>query len=176
MLWIWRCMWCNTVDTKRIIFIVVDTVTISIFKSSTDQSVCCSGSIFLSSTNQTKRMLWMAFWNNPPIRQSVCVLMEFWNNLLIRQCILLYRWHLYSSIHQTQHTVIYIYTYHAIVPTFLSVISWRQNYTFISGQETTTSAISWLLHNLTQHKEYQYRVQKEIDSLMTGRGSTDIVW
>lgn len=44
------------------------------------------------------------------------------------------------------------------------------------GHDTTASAISWILYSLAKHPEYQEKCQEEIDDLLVGRESDDILW
>lgn len=50
--------------------------------------------------------------------------------------------------------------------------------TFLSfkGHDTTASSIPWILHTLAKHEEYQERVQEEIDNIVEGRDTSDILW
>ncbi|KAL5017474.1 hypothetical protein ScPMuIL_007063 [Solemya velum] len=44
------------------------------------------------------------------------------------------------------------------------------------GHDTTASALAWTLYSLAMHPEIQTEVQKEIDSIMYGRDSDDVLW
>ncbi|KAK6468693.1 cytochrome P450 4F22 [Huso huso] len=44
------------------------------------------------------------------------------------------------------------------------------------GHDTTASGISWILHNLSQHPEYQELCREEINTLLAGRDSEEIEW
>ncbi|KAL4240868.1 hypothetical protein ACF0H5_001653 [Mactra antiquata] len=44
------------------------------------------------------------------------------------------------------------------------------------GHDTTASAISWILYSLAQHQEYQKKCQEEIDEILQGRESDEILW
>ncbi|XP_058864191.1 ultra-long-chain fatty acid omega-hydroxylase-like isoform X2 [Acipenser ruthenus] len=44
------------------------------------------------------------------------------------------------------------------------------------GHDTTASGISWVLHNLSQHPEYQELCREEINMLLAGRDSEEIEW
>lgn len=44
------------------------------------------------------------------------------------------------------------------------------------GHDTTASAISWILYSLAEHPEYQRKCQEEIDGLLDGRDSDEILW
>nr|KAG5710027.1 hypothetical protein BaRGS_030103 [Batillaria attramentaria] len=43
-----------------------------------------------------------------------------------------------------------------------------------AGHETSSTAMSWLLHLLTQNLDYQVRVQEEVESVLKDRDSTDV--
>ncbi|KAK7501782.1 hypothetical protein BaRGS_00006868 [Batillaria attramentaria] len=45
-----------------------------------------------------------------------------------------------------------------------------------AGHETSSTALSWLLHLLTQNLDYQVRVQEEVESVLKDRDSTDVTW
>ena len=47
---------------------------------------------------------------------------------------------------------------------------------FILGHDTTTSALSWALHTFAIHQDAQIKVQKEIDEVLDGRDSDEILW
>jgi len=44
------------------------------------------------------------------------------------------------------------------------------------GHDTTASAISWILYSLAKHPEYQEKCQEEIDGVLEGRDSDDLLW
>ncbi|XP_071109030.1 ultra-long-chain fatty acid omega-hydroxylase-like [Haliotis cracherodii] len=44
------------------------------------------------------------------------------------------------------------------------------------GHDTTTSGMSWMLYHMAKHPEYQTRVQEEIDTILKGRESDNILW
>ncbi|KAK3599085.1 hypothetical protein CHS0354_024413 [Potamilus streckersoni] len=44
------------------------------------------------------------------------------------------------------------------------------------GHDTTASALSWTLFSLAEHPDIQHKVQAEIDEVLAGRDSDDILW
>lgn len=46
----------------------------------------------------------------------------------------------------------------------------------VSGHDTTASAICWTLCSLAEHPEHQRRIQQELDEVLKGRESDDILW
>ncbi|XP_064612111.1 ultra-long-chain fatty acid omega-hydroxylase-like [Liolophura sinensis] len=44
------------------------------------------------------------------------------------------------------------------------------------GHDTTSSAICWTLCSLAEHPEHQRRIQEELDEVLKGRESEDILW
>ncbi|XP_062596561.1 cytochrome P450 4F4-like [Saccostrea cucullata] len=44
------------------------------------------------------------------------------------------------------------------------------------GHDTTASSISWLLHLLAQHQNYQQRVQQELDRIWTSKSTEYVQW
>ncbi|XP_030630746.1 cytochrome P450 4F3 [Chanos chanos] len=44
------------------------------------------------------------------------------------------------------------------------------------GHDTTASGISWVLYNLAQHPEYQERCRAEVNALLDGRETEEIIW
>ena len=51
----------------------------------------------------------------------------------------------------------------------------KSMFTFI-GHDTTASGISWALHSLAKHPEYQKKAQEEIDELLAGRPDKRLTW
>ncbi|CAG5129516.1 unnamed protein product [Candidula unifasciata] len=45
-----------------------------------------------------------------------------------------------------------------------------------AGHDTTGAAVNWILYNLAKHPEYQVKVQAEIDTVLQGRDSDDVLW
>ncbi|XP_053496109.1 cytochrome P450 4F3 isoform X1 [Ictalurus furcatus] len=45
-----------------------------------------------------------------------------------------------------------------------------------AGHDTTASAISWVLYNLAMHQEYQDRCRSEINALLEGRDTEELMW
>ncbi|NP_001316208.1 docosahexaenoic acid omega-hydroxylase CYP4F3-like [Ictalurus punctatus] len=45
-----------------------------------------------------------------------------------------------------------------------------------AGHDTTASAISWVLYNLAMHQEYQDRCRSEINALLDGRDTEELMW
>ncbi|XP_062859604.1 cytochrome P450 4F3 [Trichomycterus rosablanca] len=45
-----------------------------------------------------------------------------------------------------------------------------------AGHDTTASGISWVLYNLAMHQEYQDRCRSEINHLLNGRDTEELVW
>ena len=39
----------------------------------------------------------------------------------------------------------------------------------LAGQETTSLALTWTWHSLSQHPEARHRLEEEIDSVLDGR-------
>ena len=50
------------------------------------------------------------------------------------------------------------------------------NLTFVKGHDTTTSALSWALYTFASHPEAQTKIQKEIDDVLDGRDTDEILW
>ncbi|XP_078538729.1 ultra-long-chain fatty acid omega-hydroxylase isoform X3 [Lissotriton helveticus] len=44
------------------------------------------------------------------------------------------------------------------------------------GHDTTASGLSWILHNLAQHPEFQEKCREEIRELMSGRKPEELYW
>ena len=44
------------------------------------------------------------------------------------------------------------------------------------GHDTTTSALSWALHTFAIHPDAQIKMQKEIDEVLDGRETDEILW
>ena len=44
------------------------------------------------------------------------------------------------------------------------------------GHDTTASAISWAMFSLAEHLEIQAECQREVDALLKGRETDDILW
>lgn len=44
------------------------------------------------------------------------------------------------------------------------------------GHDTTASVISWVLYNLAMHQEYQDRCRSEINALLEGRDTEELMW
>ncbi|KAK7108744.1 cytochrome P450 4F2-like [Littorina saxatilis] len=44
------------------------------------------------------------------------------------------------------------------------------------GHDTTASGVSWTMYSLCQHPDVQCKVQREIDTVLQGRESDDILW
>ena len=47
---------------------------------------------------------------------------------------------------------------------------------FLSGHDTTTSAISWIMYSLAQNPHYQDRCRAEVDAILEDRDSDYIEW
>ncbi|CAH1271250.1 CYP4F12 [Branchiostoma lanceolatum] len=45
-----------------------------------------------------------------------------------------------------------------------------------AGHDTTSSTLCWTLYSLAQHPQYQEKVQKEVDELLSGRDDDTIEW
>uniref|UniRef100_A0A3B5MT22 aromatase n=1 Tax=Xiphophorus couchianus TaxID=32473 RepID=A0A3B5MT22_9TELE len=48
--------------------------------------------------------------------------------------------------------------------------------TFLTGHDTTASAICWTLYNLARHPHYQEKCRQEVMELMQGRDGHEIQW
>ena len=47
---------------------------------------------------------------------------------------------------------------------------------FLTGHDTTASAISWILYSLAENIECQRKCQSEIDEVLGNRDSDDLEW
>ena len=47
---------------------------------------------------------------------------------------------------------------------------------FISGHDTTTSAISFIMYSLAEHQDIQERCRAEVDNILEGRDNDYIEW
>ena len=47
---------------------------------------------------------------------------------------------------------------------------------FISGHDTTTSAISFIMYSLAEHQDIQERCRAEVDTILEGRDNDYIEW
>jgi len=45
-----------------------------------------------------------------------------------------------------------------------------------AGHDTTASAISWILYSLAEHPDIQAKCQQEVDDILDGRESDEILW
>ena len=46
----------------------------------------------------------------------------------------------------------------------------------MSGHDTTASGISWALYDMATNPEWQTKVQQEVDEVLAGRDSDQILW
>ena len=44
------------------------------------------------------------------------------------------------------------------------------------GHDTTASSLTWMLYIMAKYPEHQRRVQEEIDDVLEGRDSDEILW
>ena len=45
-----------------------------------------------------------------------------------------------------------------------------------AGHDTTASAITWCLYLLAAHPQFQSKAREEVDQLLEGRDSDEILW
>jgi len=45
-----------------------------------------------------------------------------------------------------------------------------------AGHDTTASTISWCLYHLAKHPDCQQKARDEVDSVLSGRDSTNVLW
>ena len=45
-----------------------------------------------------------------------------------------------------------------------------------TGHDTTTSGISWALYSITKYPDIQRKLQEEIDKVLHGRPTDEILW
>ena len=59
---------------------------------------------------------------------------------------------------------------------FLPMLDALSDIIMFLGHDTTASGISWTLYDLACHPDIQRRCQQEVDALLEGRDSDEILW
>jgi len=88
--------------------------------------------------------------------------------------------HLYSHLLIRFHcfcgTSIVFQRLYPHIPSRYSMFQLYPEWRNCAGHDTTASAISWCLYHLAKHPEYQQKARDEVDRVLSGRDSPDVLW